>query len=267
MPMYNHLHAQLQRQRQQVSLQQQESLHQLQQQQQQQQQPLSPWQAHVISGLVNHRRDLYFRGNFGGSTYGCRGQQVASCSPGIRPWVQAYARARPEAFSGVNDTTGGSDTSSSTSASDFGMGMMGGARGERRARGARKEAGKAATKGARSEGGWLALCPSGAGCWSTRLYDAISHLVVPVVRLFRLENRYTPSRRRCRVRCSTTLLLVVPLVLTHPNIFCSVIFVFPSPFLTLRDPCGVFVPVRIIGALQRSGAAVRAVSQLFHFCD
>jgi len=154
MPMFNQFHVQ---QRQQQPFKQQ-----LPPQEHLQQQTLTSWRAHIINGLANRRKDLYFRGNFGGSIYGCRGQQVQSCSPGIRPWIQAYANSRPELFSGVNDADLGS--SGSISGSSFGMGMMGGRRRE-----------------TQSVGGWFALCPSGAGCWSTRLFDAISHLVVPII--------------------------------------------------------------------------------------
>ena len=31
------------------------------------------------------------------------------------------------------------------------------------------------------ESAWFALCPAGAGCWSSRLFDAIDRLAIPVI--------------------------------------------------------------------------------------
>lgn len=116
-------------------------------------------------GSVLHhfeRKVFYFKGNYGNGEYQCEGLTMKSCSAGIRLWLENYLN-RQDIRSHVAPPPPPSSSSSSllnvpynkSSKHHFiDRGML---------------------------SGWYAPCPSGAGCWSTRLYDAIHSLNIPLI--------------------------------------------------------------------------------------
>ena len=116
----------------------------------------------MARGVAGGRRDLFFRGNFGDGQYRCHGGTVYSCSAGARPWLREYLAAR----AGV--TSNGTIPSAKVGESGGYTGIGGGGFPSNNL-----------LKG--MESAWYALCPAGAGCWSTRLFDAIDRLAVPVI--------------------------------------------------------------------------------------
>jgi hypothetical protein len=94
---------------------------------------------------------LYFSGNFGNGEYECDGITLKSCSAGVRPWLQEFI-SRPS----IRDHVAPPQASGTTTT-------------------------KGRLKLWSMEDGWLAPCPSGAGCWSLRLYDALTTLTIPII--------------------------------------------------------------------------------------
>ena len=104
-------------------------------------------------GMRAHRRSYGFSGSFWGGEASCAavpsaaGVQLSvhtcSCSPGVRLWLKDYMK------------TSCNSTNSTRCRADARQNRMGDF--------------------------WFALCPAAWACWSSRLYDAIDSLVVPVI--------------------------------------------------------------------------------------
>ena len=104
-------------------------------------------------GMRAYRRSYGFSGSFWGGEASCAavssaaGVQLSvhtcSCSPGVRLWLKDYMK------------TSCNSTNSTRCRADARQNRMGDF--------------------------WFALCPAAWACWSSRLYDAIDSLVVPVI--------------------------------------------------------------------------------------
>jgi hypothetical protein len=103
----------------------------------------------LSEGDDDQRRALYFSGNFGNGEYECDGITLKSCSAGVRPWLQEFI-SRPSIRDHVAPPAPGTTTTGRLKLWSM-------------------------------EDGWLAPCPSGAGCWSLRLYDALTTLTIPII--------------------------------------------------------------------------------------
>lgn len=128
------------------------------------------------------RADIFFKGNFGGGQRTCQGHRVDSCSAGIRPWIKGYLTqanvidSRRVAGFETAVAADGNTVSGSGNASGVAAPISFPVPSSVVDSSQQSEDTKYDMKSA-----WFALCPAGIGCWSSRLFDAISSLTIPVI--------------------------------------------------------------------------------------